>query len=101
MQRDTLRITTDKSKWNSKKCLSNLQEGKKRTNKPEKQKQRENKNKMEIIKSVQELSGCTTVQTSTQMPGLLSHHYYLPVGPASPLSHSQACPWLQPSAIHH
>lgn len=35
------------------------------------------------------------------MPGLLSPHYYLLVGPASPLPHSQAFPWLQPSAIHH
>lgn len=35
---------------------------------------------MEIIKSAQQLGGCISAQTSTQILGLLGHHCHLPTG---------------------
>ena len=41
-------------------------------------------NKMATIKSSQGLVGAhVNMQTSTQMPGPLNHHFHLPAGPAS------------------
>ena len=59
-------------------------------------------NKMAAIKSAQGLVGVhMSIQTSTPMPGPLSHHFCLPAGPASLLLPAQVSPQLHLGAICH